>query len=94
MPWRFGLVISGLFLFSGATALVYQVAWTRNLSLIFGASHQASLASRFSDQHAGGASAKRCLLPGEILKSATGEADAEKLTAYEAGPAHGSARDR
>ena len=41
MQWRLGLAISGLFLFSGATALVYQVAWTRNLSLIFGASHQA-----------------------------------------------------
>jgi len=41
MQWRLGLVVSGLFLFSGATALVYQVAWTRNLSLIFGASHQA-----------------------------------------------------
>ncbi len=41
MQLRLGLLISGLFLFSGATALVYQVAWTRNLSLIFGASHQA-----------------------------------------------------
>lgn len=41
MRWRLALVISGLFLFSGATALVYQVAWTRNLSLIFGASHEA-----------------------------------------------------
>ncbi len=35
------MLVTFLFLFSGATALVYQVAWTRNLSLIFGASHQA-----------------------------------------------------
>ncbi|MFQ5600845.1 MAG: fused MFS/spermidine synthase, partial [Candidatus Krumholzibacteriia bacterium] len=41
MRWSMRLLISCLFLFSGATALVYQVAWTRNLSLIFGASHQA-----------------------------------------------------
>jgi spermidine synthase len=33
--------IYGLFLASGATALVYQVTWTRNLSLIFGASFEA-----------------------------------------------------
>ncbi len=33
--------IHGLFLASGATALVYQVTWTRNLSLIFGASFEA-----------------------------------------------------
>jgi spermidine synthase len=39
--WSFVLFVSVLFLLSGATALVYQVAWTRNLSLIFGASHQA-----------------------------------------------------
>lgn len=31
----------GLFLASGATALVYQVAWARSLSLIFGASFEA-----------------------------------------------------
>ena len=31
----------GLFLFSGATALVYQVTWLRELSLIFGASFYA-----------------------------------------------------
>ncbi|UCE02834.1 MAG: fused MFS/spermidine synthase [Candidatus Latescibacterota bacterium] len=41
MRWSFVLFVSVLFLLSGATALVYQVAWTRNLSLIFGASHQA-----------------------------------------------------
>lgn len=34
-------VVHLLFLASGAMALVYQVAWMRNLSLIFGASHQA-----------------------------------------------------
>lgn len=32
----------GLFFFSGATALVYQVTWLRSLSLIFGASFQAT----------------------------------------------------
>lgn len=41
MHWKLRLFISSLFLCSGATALVYQVAWTRKLSLIFGASHQA-----------------------------------------------------
>jgi spermidine synthase len=33
--------IHGLFFASGATALVYQVAWQRNLSLVFGASFEA-----------------------------------------------------
>ena len=33
--------IYGLFLASGATALVYQVAWARSLSLVFGASFEA-----------------------------------------------------
>ena len=31
-----------LFLLSGATALVYQVTWLRNLSLVFGASFEAT----------------------------------------------------
>ncbi|MHC4414814.1 MAG: fused MFS/spermidine synthase [Planctomycetota bacterium] len=35
------LLVYGLFLASGATALVYQVAWMRSLSLIFGASFEA-----------------------------------------------------
>jgi spermidine synthase len=35
------LLIYLLFLASGATALVYQVAWTRSLSLVFGASFEA-----------------------------------------------------
>lgn len=37
----FRSLVYTLFLCSGATALIYQVAWTRSLSLIFGASHQA-----------------------------------------------------
>jgi len=41
MPRTVRLLVYGLFLASGATALVYQVAWTRNLSLIFGASFEA-----------------------------------------------------
>ncbi len=41
MRWNRRLLISGLFLFSGATALVYQVVWTRKLALIFGASQPA-----------------------------------------------------
>lgn len=41
LRWPTRLVVSTLFLLSGATALVYQVAWSRSLSLIFGASHQA-----------------------------------------------------
>ncbi len=36
------LLILILFLLSGATALVYQVTWLRNLTLIFGASFQAT----------------------------------------------------
>jgi spermidine synthase len=36
------LVAYGLFFFSGATALVYQVTWLRDLSLIFGASFEAT----------------------------------------------------
>ncbi|MCP4040286.1 MAG: tetratricopeptide repeat protein [bacterium] len=36
------LLIHVLFLFSGATALAYQVTWVRNLMLVFGASHQAT----------------------------------------------------
>ena len=34
-------LVYALFLVSGATALVYQVAWMRSLSLIFGASFEA-----------------------------------------------------
>src|SRR5687768_10233531 len=34
-------LVHGLFFASGATALVYQVTWTRDLMLIFGASHEA-----------------------------------------------------
>jgi len=36
------LLAYGLFLFSGATALIYQVTWLRELSLIFGASFYAT----------------------------------------------------
>jgi spermidine synthase len=36
------LLAYGLFLFSGATALVYQVTWLRDLSLIFGGSFYAT----------------------------------------------------
>jgi spermidine synthase len=36
------LLVYALFLLSGATALVYQVTWLRDLALIFGASHQAT----------------------------------------------------
>ena len=42
MIWQARVLIHGLFLFSGATALVYQVTWLRNLTLIFGASFQAT----------------------------------------------------
>jgi len=41
MRWNQRLLISGLFLFSGAAALVYQVVWMRKLALIFGASQPA-----------------------------------------------------
>lgn len=40
-PLKTRLLVYSLFLISGATALVYQVTWVRNLSLIFGASFQA-----------------------------------------------------
>jgi spermidine synthase len=53
------LLIYALFLGSGATALVYQVTWTRNLSLIFGASFEAVsivLASFMAGQALGGIS--------------------------------------
>jgi spermidine synthase len=61
---RFGtrLLIHALFLLSGGTALVYQVTWVRNLSLIFGASHQATsivLASFMAGLALGGALAGR-----------------------------------
>ncbi len=51
-----------LFLLSGTTALVYQVTWVRDLSLIFGASHQATsivLASFMAGLALGGAAAGR-----------------------------------
>ena len=35
------VLVSCLFLCSGAIALVYQVAWSRDLALVFGVSHQA-----------------------------------------------------
>src|SRR5262245_61743306 len=56
------LLIPLLFLLSGATALVYQVTWVRDLSLIFGASHQATsivLASFMAGLALGGAAAGR-----------------------------------
>jgi len=56
------LLIHALFLLSGGTALVYQVTWVRNLSLIFGASHQATsvvLASFMAGLALGGAVAGR-----------------------------------
>ncbi len=40
-PWTRRLVYL-LFLLSGGTALVYQVTWVRDLSLVFGASFQAT----------------------------------------------------
>src|SRR5215468_10457871 len=46
-----------LFLVSGATALVYQVTWLRNLSLVFGASFEATsivLAAFMAGLSAGG----------------------------------------
>jgi spermidine synthase len=58
-PW---LLIQLLFLLSGATALVYQVTWVRDLSLVFGASHQATsivLASFMAGLALGGAAAGR-----------------------------------
>ena len=36
------LLVYSLFIASGATALVYEVTWLRNLSLIFGTSFQAT----------------------------------------------------
>src|SRR3972149_4466973 len=56
------LLIHALFLLSGGTALVYQVTWVRNLSLIFGASHQATsivLASFMAGLALGGAAGGR-----------------------------------
>lgn len=51
------LCVHLLFLLSGATALVYQVTWLRNLSLIFGASFEATsivLAAFMAGLSAGG----------------------------------------
>ena len=51
------LSIHLLFLLSGATALVYQVTWLRNLSLVFGASFEATsivLAAFMAGLSAGG----------------------------------------
>jgi spermidine synthase len=62
MSPRLRLLVHALFLLSGATALVYQVTWVRNLSLIFGASHQATsivLASFMAGLALGGAAAGR-----------------------------------
>ncbi|MCB9849179.1 MAG: fused MFS/spermidine synthase [Phycisphaerales bacterium] len=41
MKWYRSASVYILFLLSGMTALVYQVAWLRSLSLVFGASHDA-----------------------------------------------------
>ena len=35
------VMIYALFFFSGATALVYETAWARTLTLTFGATHEA-----------------------------------------------------
>lgn len=42
MPLRVRVLTHALFLVSGSTALVYQVSWVRNLSLVFGSSFQAT----------------------------------------------------
>jgi spermidine synthase len=50
-------LIYGLFVLSGATALIYQVTWLRNLSLVFGASFEATsivLAAFMAGLSAGG----------------------------------------
>jgi spermidine synthase len=50
-------LIYGLFVVSGATALIYQVTWLRNLSLVFGASFEATsivLAAFMAGLSAGG----------------------------------------
>jgi spermidine synthase len=39
-PWRIGALLFG----SGLAALVYQIAWTRELRLVFGASTAATAA--------------------------------------------------
>src|SRR4029450_11262030 len=62
MPSQLQLFVHALFLLSGATALIYQVTWVRNLSLILGASHQATsivLASFIAGLALGGLSAGR-----------------------------------
>lgn len=62
MPVRLRLFVHALLLLSGATALTYQVTWVRNLSLIFGASHQATsivLASFMAGLALGGLAAGR-----------------------------------
>lgn len=54
---RLRLAIHVLFLLSGATALVYQVTWLRDLSLVFGASFEATsivLAAFMAGLSAGG----------------------------------------
>ncbi|HZO10300.1 MAG TPA: hypothetical protein VFC77_13025, partial [Myxococcota bacterium] len=62
MPPRLQLLVHALFLLSGATALIYQVTWVRDLSLVFGASHQATsivLASFMAGLAIGGLTAGR-----------------------------------
>ena len=62
MKFAARLLAYGLFLFSGGTALVYQVTWLRELSLIFGASFYATsivLASFMGGLALGGFSAGR-----------------------------------
>lgn len=40
-PRAFRCLVYGLFLLSGATALVYETVWARSLTLVFGATHEA-----------------------------------------------------
>jgi spermidine synthase len=57
MTRRLRIAVHLLFLLSGATALVYQVTWLRNLSLVFGASFEATsivLAAFMAGLSAGG----------------------------------------
>ena len=40
-PAKAAAILLPLFFLSGGTALIYQTAWVRSLTLVFGASHEA-----------------------------------------------------
>jgi RsiW-degrading membrane proteinase PrsW (M82 family) len=72
---RYSLLVLALFFFSGAAALVYQLAWVRSFTLTSGASHEALgvvLAAFVGGLALGGVAFGVLLIPTSLLQRELG----------------------